>query len=91
MDIIEIDISLISSVLQGFTEGMRDLLGENENQSLKKKEDLLGGVNRGAFYQSSPLGPKGSWDYAVQKPGRSSLHGPEPPEEVRVDRSLSQD
>ena len=42
MDIIEIDISLISSVLQGFTEGVRDLLGENENQSLKKKGRPIG-------------------------------------------------
>jgi len=94
-DIIEIDITLTSSVLLGFTEGMRDLLGENENKSLKKKkEDLLGGVNRGA--ESCILPKLTSWPQrlmgdAAQKPGRSSLHGPESPEEVRVDRSLSQD
>ena len=54
----------------------------------------MGGVNRGA--ESCILWRLTSWSQrlmgdAAQKRRRSSLYGPEPPEEVGIDRSLSQD
>ena len=65
--IIEIDITLPSSVLLGFTEGMRDLLGENENQSLKKKGGPIGwSEQRGRtlhFTKAHLLAPKAHGRY----------------------------